>query len=154
MSAWSLLMPSLLDTVLAGTGAAVQRLCVRILLTVLAVFVATCGFVVLVGSAFLWLSESLSTQVATAVTGGGLLAAAGLIALAALLVGRGRLRRPTLKSTEGSTSRITDLLAAMETTMGRDASANAPGVALIALLVGCAVGASPGLRRAIADLAR
>jgi hypothetical protein len=154
MSAWLRLIPSLLDTLLADARPAVQRHCLRILLVILAVFVATFGLVMLVGGAFLWLAESLSAPTAAAVTGGGLLVVAGLIALAALLIGRGRRRRSMRKSTNGSASGIADLLAAMEAAIGRDARAEAPGFALIALLVGCAVGASPRLRRAIADLAR
>ncbi len=154
MSAWLRLMPSLLDALLAGPRATVRGLCRGILLAALAMFVATLGLVVLVGSVFLWLAESMTMPAAAALTGGGLLVVAGLIGVAALLVGRGRSRRSRRKSSNGSASGIADLMVAMEAAIGRDVRANAPGVALIALLTGCAIGASPRLRRVIVDLAR
>ena len=146
-------MRLLLDSVRVRDG--VGRYCIGILLAVLAALIATTGLAMLAVSAFLCLAVSMTTQAAAAVIGGGLLIAAGLVAVAARLLRRSR-------STGGATSResrgpsapgIAALLASVETAIGREARSEGPGLALMALLAGCAIGASPSLRRAIADLA-
>jgi len=78
-----------------------------------------------------------------------LLVAAGLIALIAQLLRHARPRR----STNGDAAAIAELLAAAEAAIGRGARAEAPTIAIMALLAGCALGASPQLRRVLLDLA-
>jgi hypothetical protein len=134
MAGFSLMMPLFLRPVLAGARHQVRAYCVRILLAAVAALVAAMGLAMLVGSAFLSLAEGMSAQAAAAVTGGGLLAAAVLLALIAPRLGRGRPRRRPAAA------------------IGRDARSETAGFVLTALLAGCAVGASPEFRRAIADL--
>lgn len=49
---------------------------------------------------------------------------------------------------------MAELLAAAEAAIARDARAEAPMFALLALVAGSAIGVSPTLRRILADLAR
>lgn len=158
MPASSRLTSFLLDAVLAGARSRARRYCLRVLLAALAGLVALMGLVMLVGGAFLRLAECMAAPAAAAVTGGGLLVAAGLIALTARLLRRGRSLKPAGAAaargrTDGSTAAITALLAGAEAAIERDARAETPSFAIMALLAGCAIGASPALRRAIADLA-
>jgi len=158
MPIWSSLIRSLLAPVRARTRERVRRYCIGIVLAVLAAVIATTGLAMLAVSTFLYLADSMTTQAAAAVTGGGLLIVAGLVALAARLLGRSRSGRstggaPAREPTGSSTPAIEDLLASVETAIARELRSEAPGLALIALLTGCAIGASPQLRRAIADLA-
>jgi hypothetical protein len=151
-------MRSLLACVRADARDRVRRYSIGLLLAALAALIATTGLAMLVGSAFLCLAESMTVQAAAAVTGGGLLVAAGLVAVTARLLSRSRSRRSTggaaaRESTGGNTTGIADLLASVETAIGRGARSEAPGLALMALLAGCAIGASPSLRQAIVDLA-
>jgi hypothetical protein len=113
----------------------------------------------LVASAFLLLTETMAAPVAAAVTGGGLLVTAGLMALVAMFLRRARSRRQncgaeTRKSTTGSASCVADLLDAAEAAIDRDARSEIPLLALMALLAGCAIGTSPELRRAIGRIIR
>jgi hypothetical protein len=128
------MMPLLLRRLLAGARRRVRVYCARMLLAAIAALVAAMGFAMLAGSAFLSLADSMSAQAAAAVTGGGLVAAAALLAVIAPRLGRERSRlRPAAENT-------------------RDGRSEAAGLALTALLAGCAFGASPDLRRVIADL--
>ena len=154
MAILSNLMSALPASLLTDARAAMRRYGLRILLAALAALVGTFGLAMLVGSAFLWLAECMTAPAAAAVTGAGLLVAAGLIALTAALLGRRRSRRTTSKATDGGAAGIANTLAALQTAIGRDVRADAPTMALAALLAGCAIGASPRLRRAIAALAR
>jgi hypothetical protein len=158
MAAWSRLMPSVLDAVLAaGARVQVRRYCLHILLLALAGLVAVMGFAMLVAGIFLRLAECMTMASAAAVTGGGLLLAAGLVALTAWLLSR-RAARPALGAAaapdwaNGSAAVIAELLVAAEAAIQRDARAESPRFAILALLAGCALGASPKLRRILADL--
>jgi len=149
----SQLLPSLVDVALAGARGRLRRYRLRLLLTALAGLVAIMGLAMLVGGAFLRLAACMTAPAAAAVTGGGLLIAAGLIALTARLLRRGRSRRPVRAPPPGGNAAIADLLGAAEAAIARDAQSETPSFAVTALLVGCAIGASPELRRALADLA-
>jgi hypothetical protein len=153
MSALSRLIPSLLDVALSGGRDRLRGLYLRVLLVVLAGLVAALGLAMLAGSAFLALAVCMTAPAAAAVTGGGLLVAAGLIVLGARLLRRRRSRRPTRGPTTSAAAAIADLLSAAEAAIARDARAETPSFAVTALLIGCAIGASPQLRRAIFDLA-
>ena len=135
-----------------------RRYCLRILLAALAALVATLGLVMLVVSAFLRLTESMAAPVAAAVTGGIVLVLAGLIALAAHWLSRGtRRKRSTAAappSITGSASSIADLFLVADAAIHADARSESPRFALIALLAGCAIGASPKLRRLLTDFIR
>ncbi|MBY0431282.1 MAG: phage holin family protein [Rhodospirillales bacterium] len=136
----------------------VRRYALHILLAALAALVATLGFVMLMVSAFLRLGESMAAPAAAAVTGGIVLVLAGLIALAAQRFGHGTSRKRVPEtarpSVTDSASGIAELLIAAEAAIGADARSKTPRFALMALLAGCAIGASPRLRRALADLIR
>jgi len=148
MSALSRLMPSLLRCVVADAQSELRRHRWRIVLAAVAALLAAMGLAMLAGGAFLLLAESMATAAAAAVTGGGLLAVAGLLALAAP-----RSLKPAGDATD-SASAIADLVGAAAAAIDRDAHSETPRFALLAVLAGCAVGASPQLRRVIADLAR
>jgi len=152
MSVWPRVMCSLLAAMGARARDRVRHFGISILLAALAALIATMGLAMLVGSAFLCLADSMTAPAAAAVTGGGLLVAAGCVAATARLLSHSRSHR----STGGAAARedgIANVLASVETAISRTAQAEAPGLALIALLAGCAIGASPSLRRAIAELA-
>ena len=154
----SRIMPALLRALLEGARHQVRRYCLHILLVAVAALIAMMALAMLVGGAFLSLADSMPAPAAAAVTGGGLLAAAALIALIAPRLSRGRSRRPaaaaTHESTGGSISALADHLEAAAAAIGRDGRSEAPGFAVMALLAGCAIGASPELRRVIAHLLR
>jgi hypothetical protein len=148
-------MPLLVQFVLSGAEEKARRSCLRVLLAAIALFVATMGLVLLVASVFLLLTDKMAIPAAAAVTGGGLLAAAGLIALAVLLLNRRGSRRTAMpKPAETDATNLADLLRAAEAAIGRDARSDPPLFPLLALLAGCAIGASPRLRRVLADLIR
>lgn len=158
MFTWSRLMPLLLDAVLAGAPARRRRFRLRILLAALAGLIAVMGLVMLVGAAFLRLAECMSASTAASIVGGGLLVTAGLIALTARLLRCGRSPNPAgdaaaHERTNGTAATIAALLSAAEAAIERDARSKTPHFAVMALLAGCAVGASPELRRVIAGLA-
>jgi hypothetical protein len=146
-----LALSRLLPFVLAGARTKVRSYCLYIALAFLAGLVALMGVVMLVGSAFLSLAEIMTAPAAAAVTGGGLLVVAGLIALTVGLLSRGRRRRPASKAASG-TAALAELLAAAEAAIARDACSKAPRFAIIALLTGCVIGASPTLRKTLLDL--
>lgn len=137
-------------SVLAGASVDGRRCRRRIVPALIAAFVAVMGLAMLVGAAFFGLAERMPASLAAAVTGGGLLAMAGLIGLIAWLLDRAR---PAVAASSPPASGFADLLSAAATAIGRDAHEQAPQFAVIALLAGCAVGASPRLRRVLADAA-
>jgi len=141
---------SVLLSVLAGASVDGRRCCRRIIPALIAALVAVMGLAMLVGAAFFALAERMPASIAAAVTGGGLLAVAGLIGLIAWLVERGR---PTNAGSSTPANGLADLLRAAATAISRDAHEQAPQFAAIALLAGCALGASPRLRRVLADFA-
>jgi hypothetical protein len=153
-------MSAPLTSMLAGARCELRRSCRRLLLTAIAALVAVMGFVMLVGSLYLRLAESMSAPTAAAVTGGGLLVLAGVIALTTLLIRREAapqpcpVAAPVAAAAPSKISALTDLLAAAEVAIDRDAHAETQVFPLLALLAGCAVGASPQLRRTLADLLR
>lgn len=141
---------------LADLRDGVRRCCVRIVLAIAAAFVASIGLIMLVVGAHLHLAAQMPAPAAAAVTGGVLLILAGLMALIARQVGRGAPRKPVggTAPPRGGAAGIAELAMAAEAAIAADARSPAPRLALVAVLVGCAIGASPRLRRAIADLAR
>ena len=143
----SRLMQMLLHHALAGARGVVRRYRLSVVLGAVAALVATMGLAMLVAGVFLLLAESMAAPAAAAMTGGGLVAVAGLIGLAVWLLGRTRSRRRPA-ATNG-TSGIIDLVGAA---IAADARSETPLFAVAALLAGCAIGASPQLRCTIADL--
>lgn len=141
---------SLLLSVLTGASVEGQRCCRRIVPAVIAVLVAMAGVTMLVAAVFFGLAERMPASMAAAVTGGGLLVVAVLIGLIAWLLERGR---PPATASPSSANGLTDLLSAAATAISRDARDQAPQLAVIALLAGCALGASPRLRRVLAGFA-
>jgi len=143
------MIASLLAGVLADARGRWRRYCLRVAAGALAGLVAAMGLALLVGSAVLGLASAMTPGSAAAVTGGSLLVAAGLIVLAARLLRRRR--RRSIGAPAGDRA-IAELLSAMEDALGDGVRSEAPSLAAAALLVGCAIGASPELRRALADL--
>jgi predicted cation transporter len=152
MLALSRLVRLLLPFVWAEARTEVRGYCLHIALAVLAGLVGLMGVVMLVGSVFLRLAETMTAAAAAAVTGGGLLVIAGLIALTVGLLSRARRRRPLRKPANGGMAAIAELLAAGEAAIARDARSEAPRFAIMALLAGCVLGASPSLRKTLLDL--
>lgn len=134
----------------------VRRCCIHIALAAAAAFVASIGLIMLVVGAHLHLAAQMPAPAAAAVTGGALLILAGLIALIARRFGRSTSRKPAagVASPKNGAMDIAGLAIAAEAAITADARSPTPRLALVAVLVGCAIGASPRLRRAIADLAR
>jgi hypothetical protein len=155
VSALLRLLPLLLPFVLAEARTEVQghlrSYGLHIALAVLAGLIGLMGAVMLVGSAFLRLAETMTAAEAAAITGGGLLVVAGLIALIVGLLSRRRVRRPAAQAT-GGVAAIAEVLAVAEAAITRHARAEAPRFAVIALLAGCVLGASPSLRKTLLDL--
>jgi hypothetical protein len=56
------------------------------------------------------------------------------------------------KPAPGGLGAIADLVAVAEAAIARDARSEAPRFAVIALLAGCVLGASPSLRKTLLDL--
>ena len=134
---------------LAGAHKVGRRCVRRLLLVAIVAVVATMGLTMLVVGVFLRLAETMPVSAAAMVTGGAVLVGAGLIASIACLLGR----RPWEEAaTPPSATGPADLLVAAATAIGRDATEHAPQLAVFALLAGTAIGASPRLRRALADL--
>lgn len=98
-----------------------------------------------------WLHESLSAPAAAAATGIAAFAAAAICVLAASLIAALRNKRPAKR--HGSESVLAVELANL---LGKDvaalAAANPLETILVSLASGFALGASPGLRRALGDL--
>jgi hypothetical protein len=152
MAAWPRLLPVLLALLGAGARPPLRRYGVLILLAALAGLLGVMGLAMLVGSVFLRLADGMSAAAAAAVTGGGLLVIAGLILLAGWLVRRRPRRRPIPAPRAGNAAVIAELAAVAQAAIQRDARSEHPRFALAALVVGCAIGASPKLRAALAAL--
>jgi hypothetical protein len=148
-------MPLLLQSMLTGARGQARRYGLRIVLAAAALLVASMGCAALAVAAFLFLAERMAAPAAAAVTGGGMLVVAGLATLTIVLLGRGASHGPNSpaaagESTGGSAASDLVALARMaEAAISRDARSETPLFALVALLAGCALGASPELRRAI-----
>jgi len=139
---------SRLLSLLAGAHLAGQRCRRRLVLAATVAVIATLGLTMLAVGGFLRLAEVMPAPTAAMVMGGAVLAVAGLIALIGCLL----VRRPAAPS-RSANDRPADLLLAAVTAIGRDATRHAPQLALLALVAGTAIGASPRLRKALADLA-
>lgn len=109
---------------------------------------AAMGFILLVGSAYLWFTQVMTAAAAAATTGGALLVFAGLATLVAARLGRADPPAPASGNDVGT------LLCAVQAAIAQDARSDTPVFALLALLAGGAVGASPHLRQVMGKLAR
>ena len=81
---------------------------------------------------------------------------AGLAAFGTRWVGARSEPKPAAspEATSGDLSGLIGLIATLEAAIDADARSERPRFALVALTAGCALGASPRLRRILADLVR
>lgn len=148
------LIPPLVVPALTGAQGEFHRHCRRIALTAVAAITAIMGSAMLVGAAFLHLAETIPAPTAAMVVGAGLLVIAGIIAAAAMLPGRANSRPAMGNPPDDRAAKMANILVAAEAAINRDARSETPLLALSALVAGCALGASPQLRRALAGLIR
>ena len=138
---------------LADLRATLRRYCLRLALICFAAVVAAIGMSMGAFAAYLRLAEIMAAPWAAALTGSAALVLAGLAACSTRWVGARSDPKPAA-SPEASPGDLSGLLATLEAAIDADARSERPRFALVALTAGCALGASPRLRRILADFVR
>jgi hypothetical protein len=146
---------------LADLRATFRGYCLRLVLVALAGVVTIIGLSLLALGAVLGLAEIMVAPWAAALTGAAALVLAGLAMFATRWVGGRSTPKPARTPTPapsgaapGEISSLVGLFDTLEEAIAADARSQHPRFAVLALAAGCALGASPRLRRMLADLVR